>query len=162
MMSALELTFEGCVQDSEEFGSGRDRIVSRVYFWIRRAGTPPGDFRRDLAGVAGPSFARRSLPPPEGYTGPMLSADIVQPVGEDFHTGPIQVSTPQGDTGPFDQAAFARAAADYFRSVMSDSGVMQRAEDGRPLRGGYRPTEHVRLRDNAELARRTIRLPIRA
>jgi hypothetical protein len=160
-MSALELTFEGCVQDSEEFGSGRDRIVSRVYFWIRRGGTPMGDFRSDLARIAGSFFAKRALAPPEDYTGPMLSADIVQPVGEDFQTGPIEVGPPRGDTGPFDQAAFARAAVEYFRSVMSDSGAMQRAQDGRPLRGGYRPTEHVRLRHNAELARRTVRLPIR-
>lgn len=159
-MPSLDLTFEGCVQDSEELGSGPDRMVSCVFFWLAREGAPQSDYARDLAGVAGNTFAKRRLDPPPGYTGPMLRAEIVQPVGADFEMGPIQVGPPVGYSGPFDQNAFARAAADYFRSVMSDGGAMQRSEDGRPLRGGYRSTEHVRLRHNAELVRRRVRLEI--
>jgi hypothetical protein len=160
-MAILELTFEACVQDLEEFGSGPDRMVSRVYFWIRRSEESDGDFRRDLDAATGNRFARRRLDPPARYTGPMLQAEIVQPVGEDFQTGPIEVGPPGGDAGPLDLRAFSRAATDYFRSVMSDSGCMQRSEDGRPLRGSDRPTKHVRMRHNAELARREVRLPLR-
>ena len=158
----LELTFEGCIQDSEEYGSGPDRMVSRVFFWIRREGGPPGDYRADLDRATGNLFAKRRLDPPERYNGPMLHAEIVQPVGQDFQTGRIDVSAPVGYSGPFDQSAFARSAAEYFRTIMSDSGVMQRNEEGRPLRGGYRATEHVRLRHNAELSRRTVRLALPA
>jgi hypothetical protein len=159
-VSTLELTFEGCIQDSEDYGSGPDRMVSRVFFWIRREGGAAGDFRYDLDRATGSHFAKRRVDPPERYSGPLLHAEIFQPVGQDFQTGRIDVGPPIGYAGPFDQAAFARSAADYFRTVMSDAGVMQRGEGGRLLRGGYRPTEHVRLRHNAELSRRTVRLAL--
>jgi hypothetical protein len=159
-MPILELTFEGCVQDSEEYGSGPERMVSRVFFWIRRDGETLGDFRAELNDATGYRFFRRRFEPPELYTGPILHAEIVQPVGEDFQTGRIAIGAPSGYSGPFDQTEFARAATDYFRSVMSDAGIMQRREDGRPLHGGLRETQHVRLRNNAELSRRTVRIAI--
>jgi hypothetical protein len=159
-MPILELTFEGCVQDAAEYGSGPEQMVSRVFFWIRRDGESHGDFRTELNDATGYRFFRRRFEPPERYTGPLLHADIVQPVGEDFQTGHISVGPPLGYSGPFDQAEFARAATDYFRSTMSDAGIMQRREDGRPLQGGFRETQHVRLRNNAELSRCTIRIPI--
>jgi hypothetical protein len=161
-MATLEVTFEGCVQDSEEFGSGPDRMVSRVYFWIRREGSAHGDFRADFHNATGYRFFRRRVEPPERYTGPMLHVEIVQPVGEDFLTGPIAIGPPSGYSGPFDHPGFARAATEYFRSLMSDAGVMQRREDGHPLHGGLRETQHVRLRNNAELSRRTVQIPVSA
>lgn len=153
----IELTFEGCVQDAEEYGSNRDHMISRLFFWIKREGEPSGDYWQDLQRVAGRHFARSRIEAPEGYTGPMLHADVRQPVGEDFVTGRIEVDPPVGHRGPFNQSAFAREAVAYFRGVTSDAGAMVRLEDGRPVKGGPRETAHVRLRDNAEPTRRTVR-----
>lgn len=156
--NSVELTFEGCVQDAEEYGSSADRMVSRLFFWIQREGAPPGSFSRDLQLVAGDRFAKIRIEPPAEYTGPMLYSEIRQRVGDDFETGPIEVGPPVGPGGPIDQTAFARLAAEYFRAVASETGAMLRQEDGRPLKGGLRPTAHVRLRHNAEASRRTVRL----
>jgi hypothetical protein len=155
--ATIELTFEGCVQDSEEYGSGPDQMVSRVFFWIKQEGAAPGDFRGDLDRVSRMRFMRLRIEPPVGYTGPILYADLRQPVGDDFQTGRIDVDPPIGYRGPFNQAEFARKAAAYFRGVMSDSGAMLRAEEGRPLRGSLRETAHVRLRHNVEASRQTVR-----
>jgi hypothetical protein len=153
----LELTFEGCVQDAEEYGSGREQMVSRLFFWIKRAHGAPGNYRQDLERLSGKHFAKSRIEPPDGYTGPMLYAELRQPVGDDFVTGRITVGPPVGYEGPFDQSAFAREAVAYFRDVTSDSGAMIRVEDGRPLKGGLRETSHVRLRNNADVSRRTVR-----
>ncbi|HEY7111518.1 MAG TPA: hypothetical protein VIA45_01180 [Thermoanaerobaculia bacterium] len=153
---SIEVTFEGCVQDAQDYGSDSERMVSRLFFWVRHAGAPDGDFLRDLALVAGNHFARVPIAPPEDYTGPVYYAEVRQRVGEDFETGRIEVGSPVGYAGPFDQAAFARAAVEYFRAVMTESGEMLRAEDGSPLSGGFRPTAHVRLRHNATLARKRV------
>ena len=154
----IELTFEGCVQDAEEYGSGHDQMVSRLFFWIRREQPVPGDYRQDLERISGKQLAGIRIEPPAGYTGPMLFADVRQPVGDDFTTGRIEVILPAGSEHPFDSPAFRREAIAYFRSVASESGAMVRVEDGRPVKGGYRPTAHVRLRNNAGASRRTVRL----
>jgi hypothetical protein len=157
--SAVELTFEGFVQDEEEYGSGPEVMVSRVFFWIRqRTGPGGGDFFRDLAKASGNRFAKSRIEPPREYSGPMLHADLRQPVGDDFQSGRIEVSPPVGYSEPFPQAAFARAAVEYFRSRTSETGAMFRLEDGKPLRGGPRETAHVRLRHNVEASRQTVRL----
>lgn len=156
--NAIELTFEGCVQDAQDYGSDAERMVSRLFFWIQGADGPHGDFLRDLALVAGNHFRRLQITPPDDYTGPVYYAEVRQRVGEDFDSGRIEVGPPVGYTGPFDQAAFAKAAIEYFRTVMTESGEMLRSEDGSPLVGGFRPTAHVRLRHNASLQRRTVRI----
>ena len=155
---AIELTFEGCVQDAQGYGSDAERMVSRLFFWIRADGGPRGDFRADLARVAGDHFGRSTIAPPEGYTGPIYYAEVRQRVGEDFETGHIEIGAPVGYAGPFDQAAFARHASEYFHALMTESGAMLRSEDGSPLVGGFRPTAHVRLRHNAAPSRRTVKL----
>lgn len=156
--NSVELTFEGCVQDAGEYGSDADWMVSRLFFWIRREGAPSADFAEDLRRVAGYRFARIRIEPPEGYTGPMLFAEVRQRVGDDFETGPLEIKPPLGPGASLDPSAFARAATDYFRSVASDTGKMVRGEDGHPLDGGLRETAHVRLRNNVEVSRHTVRL----
>ena len=155
---AIELTFEGCVQDAQDYGSDAERMVSRLFFWIRTKDGPRGDLRTDLELVAGDHFSRSTIAPPEGYTGPIYYAEVRQRVGEDFETGRIEIGSPVGYAGPFDQAAFARHAWEYFHALMSDSGAMLRSEDGSPLVGGFRATAHVRLRHNATLSRKTVRI----
>jgi len=155
---SVDLTFEGCVQDAPDYGSDTERMVSRLFFWIKAAGSPRGDFLRDLSLVAGNYFRRVSIAPPEDYTGPLYYAEVRQRVGDDFANGRIEVGPPAGYAGPFDQDAFAHAATEYFRTVMTESGAMLRSEDGSPLVGGFRPTAHVRLRHNAVMARKRIRI----
>lgn len=154
----MELTFEGCVQDAEEYGSGSDQMVSRLFFWIKIEGSAPEDYRRDLERISGKCFASIRIEPPAGYTGPMLSADVRQPVGEDFATGRIDVILPEGSGHRLDSPGFRREAIAYFRTVASESGAMVRVEEGRPVRGGFRETAHVRLRNNVEASRHTVRL----
>jgi len=156
--AVIELTFEGCVQDSREYGSDWQQMVSRVFYWVKREGGPRGDFRRDLELVSGAYFARVKIDPPEGYTGPMLYAELRQPVGEDFQMGRIEVAAPPGRPETFHGADFAQEAVAYFRALMSDAGAMVRVEEGRPLRGSLRTTQHVRLRHNVEASRKTIHL----
>ncbi len=157
--NSVELTFEGCVQDAGEYGSDAEWMVSRLFFWIRREGAQPGDFAEDLRRAASYRFERIRIEPPEAYNGPMLYVEVRQRVENDFETGPLEVGPPVGQAGPLDQSAFARAAAEYFRSVASDTGKMLRREDGRPLDGSLRETAHVRLRHNVEVSRRTVRVP---
>jgi len=55
-------------------------------------------------------------------------ADLKQPVGTDFDTGPIEVGRPhevgthKPYPGPFDQARFAAAATKYFRELLGSEG----------------------------------------
>jgi len=156
--AVVELTFEGCVQDSREYGSDWENIVSRVFYWVKREGGSPGDFRRDLELVSGAYFAKLKIDPPAGYTGPMLYAELRQPVGDDFQMGRIEVIPPTVHRAAFDAADFAQQAVAYFRSLMSDAGAMVRVEEGRPLRGSLRTTQHVRLRHNVEASRKTVRI----
>jgi hypothetical protein len=156
--AVIELTFEGCVQDSREYGSDWEHMVSRVFYWVRREGGPNGDFRRDLELVSGAYFAKLRIDPPAGYTGPMLYAELRQPVGDDFQMGRIEVAPSPGRRESFREADFAQEALTYFRGLMSDAGAMVRVDEGRPLRGSLRTTQHVRLRHNVEASRKTVRL----
>ncbi len=151
----VELTFEGCVQDSPEYGSDDVWMVSRLFFWIKRAGQA-GDFAADLRRVAGDKFEKTRISPPPEYTGPIAYAELRQRVEEDFETGPIEVGQPAGYT--LNQAEFAKHAVAYFRGLASGSGVMMRVNGGRPLRGGTRQTGHMRMSHNVWVRRQTARL----
>jgi hypothetical protein len=152
----IQLTFEACIQDAQEYGSNGVWMVSRLFFWIRREeGTPSGDFPADLRRVAGDKFDRTRIAPPPDYTGPIAYAELRQRVGEDFESGPIEVASPVGSPVPLDEAAFHKHALAYFRSVAAESGAMMRLGDGRPLRGGTRPTAHIRLSNNVWAKRLT-------
>jgi hypothetical protein len=154
----ISLTFEGCIQDAQEFGSDDVWIVSRVFFWIREEGALLGDFAADLRRVAGDKFDRMRISAPLQYTGPMAYADLRQRVGEDFETGPIEVAPPVSAPVSLDQAKFSEQAIAYFRGFATESGTMMRVDEGRLLRGGTRPSAHVRLSHNVRVKRRTVRL----
>lgn len=154
----IELTFEGCVQDSQAYGSDDVCMVSRLFFWVKRQSPSRGDFSADLKRVAGNNFEKMRIDPPSDYTGPMAYADLRQPVGEDFESTPIEVGRPAGYSGAINQAEFAKHAVAYFRGLTSESGAMMRVEDGRLLRGGTRPTGHIRMSHNVRAKRRTVRL----
>ncbi|MDQ2970482.1 MAG: hypothetical protein M3R34_05015 [Acidobacteriota bacterium] len=158
----IELTFEACVQDAQEYGSDDVWMVSRLFFWIRRDGAVPGDFSGDLSRVGGDKFKRIRISPPPDYTGPMAYADLRQRVGGEFEISPIEVGPPVGAPMPLDPAAFDERSVAYFRGLATESGMMIRVEDGRPLRGGTRPTAHIRLSNNVFVKRRTVTVEARS
>jgi hypothetical protein len=154
----IQLTFEAGVQDAQEYGSNDVWMVSRVFFWVLREGSPPGDYWADLRRLAGDKFERMRIPLPATYTGPMAYADLRQRVGEDFDTGPIEVGLPVGSPLPLNKAEFEEQIVAYFRGLANESATMMRVEEGRPLRGGTRPTAHIRMSHNVWVNRRRVSL----
>ena len=98
-MAFMVVAFHGCVQDSQEYGSDREHMVSRVFFDLVLDEIPQGPF----------------------------FADIKQTVGSDFESGGMEVGPPTGEdgapySGPFSHASFAGAAEEYFRGLVGSSG----------------------------------------
>ena len=93
----VEVTLIKCVQDSQEFGSNDEHMVSRVSFRIGRQGEPAQD----------------------GF------ADVKQTVGSSYASGPLEVGRPQGYRGPVDYGHFQREVEAYYRSLVGPtaSGV---------------------------------------
>jgi len=89
-----KVTFTRCVQDSQEYGSNTEHMVSRVFFDLEVGG--------------------------QVHRG--LHADLKQVVGSDFETGDIEVGKPEGYRGPFNHLAFRDAAESYFRSLVGSAG----------------------------------------
>ena len=75
------VTFFKCIQDSQDYGSNDEHMVSRVFFVLE---------------IGGKKFD--------------LYADIKQTVGGDYETGPIEVAQPENYRGPFNYRAFRDAA----------------------------------------------------
>jgi hypothetical protein len=85
-MPRFKVTFHRAIQDSQEFGSNDEHMVSRVFFTLAVDGKLAGDF----------------------------FADLKQTVGSKFNRSDIEVSPPRGYDGPFDHVRFSDAARDYF------------------------------------------------
>ncbi len=93
-MARVKVTFHKCIQDSQDFGSDDEHMVSRVFFTVEAGGRVHRD----------------------------VHADLKQTVGSDYATGPIEVGPPVGYAGPFSHAAFARTAEAYFRGLVGAGG----------------------------------------
>jgi hypothetical protein len=61
-----------------------------------------------------------------------LFADIRQPVGSSFESGPVEVSLPHGYWGAFNYEAFRDIAEEYYGSFVRELGIMG-AASGRVL-----------------------------
>jgi hypothetical protein len=105
-MAEFKVTFHKCIQDSQDYGSDDEHMVSRVFFSLDIDGTRAGDF----------------------------SADLKQVVGGDFETGDIEVSPPYGFDGPFNHHGFGEAATKYFRSLVGSKGSVIRIVGGGNIR----------------------------
>ncbi len=105
-MAEIMVTFHRCHQDSQEYGSDDEHMVSRVFFSLEVDGQPKGEF----------------------YAG------LKQVVGDDFETGAIEVGLPVGYEGPFSYGEFTKAATTYFRSLVGSKGSGIRIEGGRNIR----------------------------
>ncbi len=94
-MSKAKIIFNKCIQDSQDYGSDDEHMVSRVFFNLE---------------IGEETF--------EG-----LSANIKQAVGGDYDTGPIEVSQPFGYEGAFNHHAFRDCAEKFYRSCVGSEGT---------------------------------------
>ncbi len=86
----ITITFRACTQDSQDYGSDDEHMISRVFFDLESG----GNVQRGLY------------------------ADLKQTAGTDYETGPIEVGQPVGLKGPFNWHAFAKEAEAYYRSLV--------------------------------------------
>ena len=93
-MTNARVTFKRLVQDSQEYGSNDEHMVSRTFFDLN---------------VNNVEYQN-------------LSVDIKQMVGSDFETSPLEISKPTGYEGPFNHQAFRDAVEKYYRSLVGSSG----------------------------------------
>lgn len=93
-MATAKLQLHKLIQDSQDFGSDDEHMISRVFF--------------DLE-IDGKKF--------EG-----LYANIKQMVGSSFESAPLEVSSPANYKGPFNYDAFRNIVEDYYRSLVGASG----------------------------------------
>jgi hypothetical protein len=104
-MATAKITFHKCIQDSQDYGSNDEHMVSRVFFTFELF-----DKRFDL------------------------HADIKQTVGSEYETGPIEVGRPEGYKGPFNYEAFRNAAEEYYKSLVGSAATGIRIQGGTNIR----------------------------
>ena len=93
-MTTAHITFRRLVQDSRDYGSNDEYMVSRAFFDLKID---------DLA------FQD-------------LSVDIKQTAGSNFETSLLEISKPNGYSGPFNSQAFRKVVEKYYRSLVGLSG----------------------------------------
>ena len=89
LMGTAKITFYKCIQDSQDYGSSNEHMVSRVFFIFE---------------LSGKKFD--------------LYADIKQTVGSNYETSPLEIGRPAGYKGPFNYEAFRNGAETYYRSLV--------------------------------------------
>ncbi len=104
-MATAKITFYKCIQDSQDYGSDDEHMVSRVFFTFEI-----GDNKYDLY------------------------ADIKQTVGASYEEGAIEVMSPSGYEGPFNYQAFRDAAEKYYRGLVGSSATGIKIQGGSNIR----------------------------
>ena len=104
-MATARVNFDKCVQDSQEYGSTDEMMVSRVFFSVE-VKREPGQIEKHGD----------------------LHADLKQAVGGSFEGGPIEVEYPcdalgNRYAGPLDYQAFRNAAESYYKSLVGSAGT---------------------------------------
>jgi hypothetical protein len=94
-----------CIQDSQEYGSDDEHMVSRVFLTVIS-----GEKRKDTY------------------------VDLKQAVGGNFETDPIEVGRPHDYRGPLDYEQFRREIESYFRSLVGAKGTMIHIENSTNVR----------------------------
>jgi hypothetical protein len=105
-MTIATIGIKKLVQDSQDYGSDDEHMVSRVFFDMELEGKKFQD----------------------------LYADIKQPVGGAFETSPLEVSRPANYKGPFNHAAFSEIVEGYFRGLIGSGGSGIRISGGANIR----------------------------
>jgi hypothetical protein len=101
-MAVVHITFTHLVQDSQEYGSTDEHMVSRAFFDMQLDGRKYKD----------------------------LSVAIKQVVGSTFETSPLEVSEPIGYEGPFNYDAFRKAVEQYYRDLVGSRGALMHLSEG--------------------------------
>jgi hypothetical protein len=105
-MAQAKITLLSLVQDSQEYGSDDEYMVSRVFFDLEIDGTK--------------------------YQGP--HCDVKQIVGSSFETSPLEVSAPTGYKGPLNHHAFQEIVEHYYRGLVGSQGQGIRITGGSNIR----------------------------
>ena len=100
-MKKAKVVFFKCIQDSQEFGSDDAYMVSRLFFSL------------DYDGIEKSYFF----------------AHIKQAVGSSCNDNQIEVSFPEGMTGPFNFDAFSEAAKAYYLRLIRPRGCFIKVGD---------------------------------
>jgi hypothetical protein len=95
-MPFVRVNVKRCVQDSPEYGSTDEHMVSRVFYSIDVDGVPKGDYY----------------------------SDIKQVVGSAYSSANMEVTPPHGYRGPYDHNIFSNEVARYFCKLVSSRGAM--------------------------------------
>ncbi len=93
-MATATITLHKLIQDSQDYGSDDEHMVSRVFFDLTIDG--------------------------KKYEG--LYADVKQPVGGSFESSALEVSSPANYKGPFNHEAFRGIVEQYYRGLVGASG----------------------------------------
>jgi len=101
-MGNARVTFHQLIQDSQEYGSDDEHMVSRVFFSLQ---------------VDGGSY-------------PILHVDVKQTVGAEFENAPLEVGPPHGYNGPFNHEEFRNAVEEYYRGLVGSQGSAIRIKGG--------------------------------
>ena len=123
-MARLRGYFEGCVLDSQNFGSTDDHMVSRAFFVLEREGSSLRCF-----------------------------VDVTQPHRTTYNAEPVEVGPPKtrdGGTldGSWNHKGFRDLVESYYRGMIATGPTAISAENGRPI-----PISNVRMR-NITMAKR--------
>lgn len=105
-MALAKITFYKLIQDSQEYGSDDEYMVSRAFFNLEIEGKKYFD----------------------------LYVDIKQTVGTNFETAPFEIGIPHGYSGPFNHVAFREEVENYYRSLIGLEGRGIHIEGGRNIR----------------------------
>ena len=105
-MAHAKVILSSLVQDSQDYGSDDEHMVSRAFLDLQVDGT----------------------------VHEKLYAEIKQPVGGDFETPPLEVSWPAGYKGPLNYEAFRAGIEAYYRSLVGSTGSDIHVEGGSNIR----------------------------
>ena len=95
MTNIAQITFYKCIQDSQEFGSDNEHVVSRVFFTVTVNGKT-FDYHCDIRQDYGSSFS--------------------------YETDPLQVSNPFSKNDHIKYEQFRSSVEAYYRSCVGASG----------------------------------------
>ena len=99
------VTFEKCIQDSQEYGSNNEHMVSRVSLMLE-----VGNNKYDLI------------------------ADVKQIVGSRFEDSPLEVSFPKEYKGPINYKELQKEIEEYYRESFGSRGMGIHIESGAHVR----------------------------
>ena len=105
-LKLAKIYLQRLIQDSQEYGSDDEHMVSRVFFDLQVDGTK--------------------------HQG--LYCDVKQTVGSCFESAPLEVSKPVGYSGAFNYDAFQEVIERYYRSLVGSQGGGIRIVGGSNIR----------------------------